>query len=150
MQPTIGSSIAEMPTSLNRIVIRVFLVLAACVFGSEFYYSRRIVPEEVVDVPTFIERFGEPCDILSVRRDRRDFYEFVGHWPSGFVAALPSSPPAYVFDEQGRLVDWCPDPGDQPEHRRRWPLQSATSLNLVSVREKIAASRANDASRAEP
>ncbi len=26
--------------------------------------------------------------------------------------AMPSSNPAYIFDESGKLVDWCPDPGD--------------------------------------
>jgi predicted nuclease of predicted toxin-antitoxin system len=37
---------------------------------------------------------------------------------------FPSSPPAYLFDEQGQFAAWCKDPGDILSYRQTWPLQS--------------------------
>jgi hypothetical protein len=34
---------------------------------------------------------------------------------------LPSGPPCHVFSEQGELLDWTSDEGDDSRFRRRWP-----------------------------
>lgn len=34
--------------------------------------------------------------------------------------AVPSGPPAYVFDSKGQLVDWSLDTGEDPEFFRKW------------------------------
>ena len=48
----------------------------------------------------------------------------------GPVATLtvPSGPPAYVFDQSGRLLDWTLDMGDDPGFRRKWPMTGANEV----------------------
>lgn len=36
------------------------------------------------------------------------------------VLAMPSGPPIYMFSECGRLVDWCPDSGDNGRFFQQW------------------------------
>jgi hypothetical protein len=57
-----------------------------------------------------------------------------------YVLAFPSSTPTYVFDESGRLVDWCPDPGDLSETSswwERWPLREARPLELSAFKARF-------------
>lgn len=111
--------------------------LAAYWIGSEIHYARSISPKGVATVRDFFDRFGEPQRIRMVERDGRSFYEFTGHLPSSWSAAVPSSAPAYVFDEQGHFVAWCRDPGDDPSHRRTWPLQSTNQIELGVIKQKF-------------
>ena len=111
--------------------------LAAYWIGSEVHYARSISPAGISTVREFFDRFQQPRRIRMVERDGQSYYEFTGHLPSAWIIALPSSPPAYVFDEQGRLVSWCSDPGDAPSHRRTWPLRSTNDVELGVVRQKF-------------
>jgi hypothetical protein len=40
------------------------------------------------------------------------------------TSSLASGPPAYVFDETGRLVDWSTDTGEDSEFCTRWDATS--------------------------
>jgi hypothetical protein len=111
--------------------------LAAYWIGSEIHYARSISPKGIATARDFYDRFGEPRLIQMVERDGKSFYEFTGQLPSSWSAAVPSSAPAYVFDEQGQFVAWCRDPGDAPSHRRSWPLQSTNQVQLEAVRQKF-------------
>jgi hypothetical protein len=111
--------------------------LAAYWLSSEVHYARSISPAGISTVHDFFDRFGEPRRIRMVERDGQSYYEFTGHLPSAWVIALPSDPPAYVFDEQGRFSDWCSDPGDVPSHRRTWPLRSTNQIEVGVVRQKF-------------
>jgi hypothetical protein len=111
--------------------------LAAYWIGANVHYARSISPKGISTVRDLFNRFGEPRRIQMVERDGQVFYEFTGQWPSRWVMALPSDPPAYVFDEQGRYVDWCSDPGDAPSYRRIWLLQSTNLFEAGVVRQKF-------------
>lgn len=111
--------------------------LAAYWVGSEIHYARSISPKGISTVREFFDRFGEPRRIRMVQRDGQSFYEFTGRLPSSWSAAVPSAPPAYVFDEQGRFTAWCRDPGDAPSYRRTWPLQSTNQVEIGLVRERF-------------
>lgn len=52
--------------------------------------------------------------------------------------ALPSGPAANVFDDQGRLVDWSADTGDDSRFPNNWPSKAMTpgsieDLNRLAV-----------------
>lgn len=113
------------------------LLPMAYVIGSEMYYAHSISPRGISTVRDYFDRFGEPHRICVVQRDGRDYYEFSGHLPSGFVWAFPSAPPAYVFDEQGRFTAWCSDPGDIPSHRQTWQLQSTNHIEMGVIRKQF-------------
>ena len=123
----------------REILVTVAIIggLAAYWIGSEVHYARRISPKGVATVHDFFQRFGEPRRIRIVERDGKSYYEFSGQLPGSWSAAVPSSAPAYVFDEQGQFVAWCRDPGDAPSHRRAWPLQSTNQVEVGVIRQKF-------------
>jgi hypothetical protein len=115
----------------------IIVTLLAYSIGSEIYYRRTISPKGILTVNDFLERFGEPRRIRMVTREGRSYYEFTGHLPSPWLAAVPSAPPAYIFDEQGQFSGWCSDPGDAPSYRRTWPLLSTNAVDLTVVRKTL-------------
>jgi hypothetical protein len=119
------------------IAVAVFAALMGYVIASEIHYARSISPKGVSTVMDFIQRFGEPRRVRMVTHEGRSYYEFTGGLPSRFVLATPSAPPAYVFDDQGRFVTWCSDPGDTPGYRSHWSLQGTNQVELSRVREKF-------------
>ena len=102
----------------------------------EVRYARSIRPDGVTTVAGHVARFGTPRSVREVGRVGETFYEIQG-FPGGQAPplAFPSGPPAYVYDRGGRLVDWCPDPGDQPSHRLRWPGKPGPPLDDVAFRQ---------------
>lgn len=99
--------------------------------GSELLYASRINPTGVRTVKDHFQRFGEPQFVYEVQHDGSTFYEIIGSAPS--LLALPSSPPAYIYDPQGRFVAWCSDPGDQPAFRRAWRRLTVQPLDKYAV-----------------
>ena len=128
---------------MKPIVKRLFiygtlLLLPASWLGSEFLYAARIRPSGIHTMADHFRRFGEPRFVYEVQRDGSTFYEFTGFSPAAPpLLAVPSSPPAYIYDSNGRFVDWCSDPGDQPKHRQTWPRVSSTSLDIQAVRQRL-------------
>jgi hypothetical protein len=104
--------------------------------GSEVYYASRIRPHGVRTLAEHYRRFGEPHRISRLHRDGTNYYELSGR-ASGFpMIAFPSSPPAYVYDESGTLVDWCPDPGDRAAYRERWSRAGSQPVEPLVFRQK--------------
>ena len=127
-------------TARQRKIFRwtaLILLPIAYVVGSEVCYARSISPHDVSSVRDFFSRFGAPPRVRMIQRDGQCYYEFTGRLPAGFVLATPSAPPAYVFDEQGRFVAWCRDPGDIPSYRQTWPLQTTNQVQIGLVRERF-------------
>jgi hypothetical protein len=121
----------------NLIASAVIGLLGAYWLCSELYYCHRISPEGVATVQDYFDRFGEPRFVRLIQRDGQTYYEFNGHPPPAYVIAMPSGPPAYVFDLDGGFVTWCSDPGDKPGYRRSWPLQSTELLDVGLVRQAL-------------
>ena len=130
-----------------RIVVRALrqwllvLALLGAVLGyplwSEVHYAGQIVPNGIAAVPDFFRRFGEPRSVQKLRKDGQSYYELRGPLPSRWILAIPSSPPAYVFDETGRYVTWCRDPGDMPKYRVQWPLESTNYVDIKFLKQKF-------------
>ena len=114
---------------------------AALVFaywlGSEIYYGRSISPQGIATANDYFKRFGEPCLVRTVKHDGKDYYEFMGQPTPSFLFAFPSSSPTYIFDEQGRFVTWCADPGDTHGYRQQWQLTDTNRIEPKVVREKL-------------
>ncbi len=123
----------------REILVTVAVVggMAAYWIVSEVHYAMSISPRGISTVRDFFDRFGEPRRVRMVQRDGQSYYEFTGQLPSAWSAAVPSAPPAYLFDEQGRLAGWCRDPGDAPSYRRTWQLQSTNQVEIGLVRQKF-------------
>ena len=107
--------------------------------GSEVYYAARIRPKGVRTLADHYRRFGEPRRITSFQRGGTNFYELSGHISRARAGGIPllvfpSSPPAYVYDQTGALVDWCSDPGDQPSYRARWPQTGTQPVEPATFR----------------
>lgn len=109
---------------------------AAYVIGSEVYYLESIKPKEVRDIRGYFNRFGEPKSARVITLDAQTYYELTGHLPKWYVFAHPSSPPAYIFDANGKFIDWCYDPGDVPSHYQRWPQPNSNSVEFAEVRRR--------------
>jgi hypothetical protein len=109
----------------RKIVLPVALLgsFLAYWIGSEVTYAQRISPRGISTASDFVLRFGEPERVRLLSHGGQVFYEFTGPLPSSWMLAPVSAPPAYVFDERGRFVTWCRDPGELPAYRGQWPLQ---------------------------
>ena len=111
------------------------LLLPASWLGSEFLYAARIRPSDIHTMADHVRRFGEPRYVYEAKRDGGTFYEFTGFsLAAPPLLAVPSSPPAYIYDSYGHFVDWCSDPGDQPEHYKKWPRASNAPLDVQTIR----------------
>ena len=101
--------------------------------GSEFFYARSKLPSGVSKISDFYQRFGLPTHVRQLQREGVTHYELSGRLPRlPWMLAFPSSPPAYVFDESGRFVEWCSDPGDSGRYQQRWPQADGRSLDPVT------------------
>jgi hypothetical protein len=111
--------------------------LVASWIGSEVHYGRSSSPRGISSAQDFFSRFGDPQHIFMIERHGQSYYAFVGRLPSGMVAATPSAPPEYFFDQQGRLVDWVRDPGDSSSYNRAYTILSTNEVEVGVVRQKF-------------
>jgi hypothetical protein len=59
-----------------------------------------------------------PREIGFFVHNGKDYLGWKG--PRMHGCTLPSGSPSYVFDDNGYLVDWTFDDGDDPAYRARW------------------------------
>ena len=101
--------------SLITIAICVLAAGAGFVWlRSEANYARSIEPAGIRNVAEHFQRFGAPQLIYRIEREGATYYCLSG-FPDGKVPvlALPSAPPAYLYNGRGEFLDWCSDPGDR-------------------------------------
>ena len=117
---------------MKRIALfSLLLILPALFVVGEVRYASQIRPTGVRTIAQHLKRFGDPQRVYQVERDGTVYYELQG-FPGGHPPhlAVPSSAPAYIYDREGRLIDWCPDPGDMPQHRQKWPKTSDAPIDI--------------------
>lgn len=105
--------------------------------SEEAHYTQSISPEGISTVRDYFSRFGEPVSVRRIALTNQTCYEFTGRSPSTYWLVLPSAPPAYIFDQNGRFITWCKDPGDRPSHRLKWPLEGTNQIEISVVRQKL-------------
>jgi len=126
------------PTRKKAILVLVIIISVSLWVASEVYYARSMSPSGVHTVADHYRRFGEPGRITRFERDGVAYYELSGisrRFPT-LALALPSAPPAYIYDESGKFVEWCSDPGDQPDFRGRWPVTGGQLVDPSTFRHR--------------
>lgn len=67
--------------------------------------------------------------------DSVDYYVAFG--PIKALLALPSGPPAYVFDSKGKMIDWSSDIGDDSHFsdkwKQRWQKDNIKDISLSDM-----------------
>lgn len=95
-------------------------------------------PAGVVDLDGFMREMPTPIAAYELTIQGRVYYELIG--PIGIGLSAPSGPPAYIFDDRGKLIASTLDDGDDPGHYQRWRAYSRRELTpdeserLVGVR----------------
>lgn len=104
--------------------------LFLCVlWGIESISYAEIKPEEGMRYFVWEKRFGKPeGKILRFKKENKTYYQVIGQHRSKW--AIYAGPPAYIFDAQGNLTDWCPDLGEGSDYYRRWPVMRLGAQDL--------------------
>ena len=95
------------------------VVFASCVAYDRAFMARARPPEGLAT----LEQFRRWKGAAVIRQGTfesagRTYTVMMG--PAG--RSLPSGPAAYLFDEQGRFIDWSSDIGDAPSYRLHFDL----------------------------
>ncbi len=100
----------------------------------EYTHAKAILPPENVDrVIPFIDAMGPKISACyRFEREGKTYFRLIGPFPRG--VALVSSQPEYIFDENGKFVTWCSDPGDMPSFGEKW---GADRLSPKLTREEM-------------
>jgi hypothetical protein len=108
--------------------------LVSYVVASEIAYARLKNPDNITNISDFYSRFGTSGGARTIHVNGSEFVEISGPLPPAWSLALPSSRPAYVFNDAGRFVDWCSDPGDNPSWRQQWQTVANSELTDDEIR----------------
>ena len=118
----------------KRFVVLAVLVAVAPVLawlGSEFRWDRINNPEQKFsNVNEYLALKRMPEKIIKSKQKSGLYY--VAFSPMDTWFALPSGPAAYVFNDDGHLVDWTADSEDDPAFYEQW-LQSAQPSTLAEL-----------------
>jgi hypothetical protein len=87
-----------------------FCVLIYWAF-SEIYWARYVSADNAT---TLIQLQNKFISSLPFRKniEGKSYFILKGPLPPFYILSFPSSHPIYVFDADGRLIDWRRDPGD--------------------------------------
>lgn len=76
----------------------------------EYHVSRRIEPPTAdCTVVELARKVSPPQRVAVVTQNGLERLVWIGHVPA---LTIRSGPPCYVFDERGRLIDWCSETGE--------------------------------------
>ena len=121
-----------MKRSFKRCLVWLVSAIALCIAGvgvlawaMEDYGTKIAPPSKEADLETFL---AEGPRILRTEKYLHEgcvFTVLTGKIPDGPSSwiVLPSGPPVYLFDDQGKLSDWVADSGESP-WLERWVRES--------------------------
>lgn len=121
-----------------------FLLVVLLLSVAHFWHTRSVydglIPPapgaEMSDMGAFVSAMPRPSAAFSLQINGKLYIELVGPTPSALV--LPSGPPAYVFDD-GQLVEWTSDLGDDPDFASRWHAGERIELTGAELIELLGA-----------
>lgn len=100
-------------------IVVLCLMVAPFVVG-EIRWAKLNRPEgQFSTAAEYVERGRLPSKVTKVKSGQQTAYVALGTLDD-YGWALPSGPPAYVFDSKGKLIDWSGDTGDDPGFREKW------------------------------
>lgn len=120
----------------------VFLFLVWCGL-SEIEERKLRPPDEAGDIPGFLKWMPTPVSFDRFESGGRTFYVLRGSPQARF--RVPSGPPVYVFDEQGTLVDWCSDEGENAKIHERWNrFPNAVPMAIGELKQRFSETKGTD------
>ena len=111
---------------IEKVIVIILLVVVLGLIGrivggpliGRYYIPHLFTPrEKAVTIQQLEKNFGVKLEVRCVTAKGRDYILATApmvEW------ALQSGPPMYVFDSQGRLLDYTLDSGDDPAFMNRW------------------------------
>ncbi len=117
------------------ITVAILLALFCLLIVDEFRVVRIITPSEKErDLLAFLESRTDLKKIRHFNFQEKEYLEIRSGRPFSLLS-LPSGPPAYIFDRQGKLVEWSKDIGDDSKFQRRWNVPTnAPSLTVEEAK----------------
>jgi len=89
-------------------------------------------PDSKCTISELENKIGPPQHLAIIKNNNTQYLVWIGYVPS---LTIRSGPPCYIFDERGKLVDWCSESGEG------WPLQNlvdnAFDTSPISLDEAI-------------
>ncbi len=100
---------------------------------SEFRWSRVNDPTgKFENASEYLAQSRQPSRVTSFELKGKSY--LIAYGPLDIWLAVPSSPAAYVFDEQGHMVEWSADPGDDKAFQDKWPISEANEVTVADLR----------------
>jgi len=110
----------------------VLLLLACGWLLSEIRWGRVNDPHgKFATASEYLAAGRAPSRVVRVQKDNAAF--LVAYGPKDTWLAIPSGPAAYVFDRNGKLIDWTWDSGDDPGFQSRWTQRGSESTTVVEL-----------------
>lgn len=111
-----------------------FAVFAGFWVGVPLYQKTKLaLPSDVVTLAEFSARMPKPEKIMAFEKYGSPYVEVIGQ-PPGFPA-VPSGPPAYIFDSTGHISFWTTDVGDSTKYWEDW--QNRSNSREISMPEAL-------------
>lgn len=103
---------------LFSLTLAVILVSVSPVLFGPLYLSYRFTPgSPSVDIAQLEREIGASLETHAIEVGGTAYTLGIGPM---VMWAVPSGPPMYIFDAQGRLLDATPDVGDAPGFGEKW------------------------------
>ena len=117
-------------TRIDVIVIAAIVGVPTCAWiASEVRWARLNAPEgKFSTLREFLNSPRPPERLARIQTDAGTYYIGYGSM-NGAWLAVPSGPPAYVFDQTGALVYYSTAIGDDSRFHERWPGKSQQELS---------------------
>jgi len=123
-----------MKTIMNifRLIFYLMVAVIAVWIGSEVNYGRRINPKgKFSTLQAYLARHYDTTRIYKTEKNGNQY--IIAHGKVDALLAFPSSPPAYVFDSSGKLIDWAKDPGDNPSFQDKWRSDKREAITREEI-----------------
>lgn len=102
----------------------------------ERYTSLLIKPEMIANVADLLRLKPEVRDVFSVTNENSISLVVTLQPPKG-TSHIYSGPPAYIFDEEGRFIQWSVDIGDDTKFWRTWPISRTNKIANERLQEFV-------------
>jgi len=112
------------------------LLLPVCAWWAcEVHHARKSNADGIETYRQYRESLPPPESVLKLRVGEGEFYALSG--PVSVLLALSSGPPVYIFDSEGKLLDWTLDSGDDPRFSERWGALRGEEIPLAEFERMI-------------
>lgn len=135
-----------MPRVATMIKLGLGVLSAVLILGVWLMLSAREArklkpPPSVTTIQDFLQQMPSPMYVRRFAFGEATYFEVWGQL--GGTIRLPSGPPSYIFDPNGRLVDWTSDRGDAGNYSRKWGhFKDAQFISVPEMLQALARTNA--------